>query len=61
MAAINEFITWVVTLGKKEPIISQYTTRAATILRTFNGDKAKRVLGYMPKRDLDEAVARTGK
>ncbi|ROW10384.1 hypothetical protein VMCG_02024 [Cytospora schulzeri] len=61
MGAISEWITWVFTLGKKAPIISRRTVRASTIPRTFNGEKARRVLGYRPKINLEEAVARTGR
>lgn len=60
-ATINEWVTWAVTLGKKGAIISRYSVRASTIPRTFNGEKARRVLGYRPKVDLEEAVARTAK
>lgn len=61
MAAISEWITWAFTLGKTTPIISRYVVRASTIPRTFNGEKARRVLGYRPKVDVEEAVARTGR
>lgn len=61
VGAVSEWVTWVFTLGKKHPIISRHTVRASTIPRTFNDEKARRVLGYAPKIDLEEAIARTGR
>lgn len=61
MAAVSELITWACTLGKKAPIISRFAVRASTVPRTFKDEKARIVLGYRPKIDLEEAVARTGR
>ncbi|KAK7716302.1 erg26, C-3 sterol dehydrogenase [Diaporthe eres] len=61
VAAISELVTWVLSLGKKNSIISRHTVRASTIERTFNGEKARRVLGYKPKVSIEEGVARTGR
>lgn len=57
MAAVSEWIAW--AFRQKTPVISRYSVRASTMPRTFNGEKARRVLGYRPKIDLEEAVART--
>jgi sterol-4alpha-carboxylate 3-dehydrogenase (decarboxylating) len=61
MAAMSEFITWTLSLGKKTSIISRHTIRASTVPRTFKDDKARMVLGYKPKISIEEGVQRTGR
>lgn len=50
-----------VTGGKEIPLITREAVRMTVIHRTFNIDKAKRVLGYRPMVSVEEGLARTGK
>ncbi|KAG8162079.1 hypothetical protein KVR01_007844 [Diaporthe batatas] len=61
IAVISESLTWAISLGKRKSIITRHTFRASTITRTFNGEKARRGLGYKPKISIEEGVARTGR
>lgn len=61
MAAINEWITWMRTWGREQPIVTREAIRLTTITRTLNGEKAKRVLGYKPKVSMQEGLAKAGK
>ncbi|ROV95496.1 hypothetical protein VPNG_08911 [Cytospora leucostoma] len=60
-ALIAEWYVWLLTGGKQVPIITREAVRLVVINRTFNIDKAKRVLGYRPKITVAEGLARTGK
>ncbi|KAI0839434.1 NAD(P)-binding protein [Hypoxylon sp. FL0890] len=61
MATISEWITWLRTLGKGQPIVTREAVRLTTITRTLSGEKSKRVLGYRPKVSMDEGLAIAGK
>ncbi|KAI0394441.1 C-3 sterol dehydrogenase/C-4 decarboxylase family protein [Xylariaceae sp. FL0594] len=60
-AAINEWLYWVFTLGKKQPIVNREAIRLTTISRTLKNEKARRILGYRPKVSIEEGLARAGK
>lgn len=60
MGFIAEWWVWAISLGKKEPVLSRQTVRYASIHRTLNCSKAKRVLGYKPKVTMSEAIEKTG-
>ncbi|KAJ4391114.1 erg26, C-3 sterol dehydrogenase [Gnomoniopsis smithogilvyi] len=61
IATIAEWATWVRSFGRDQPIITREAVRLTVIERTLNGEKAGRVLGYMPKVSLEEGLAKTGK
>ncbi|KAK6209325.1 erg26, C-3 sterol dehydrogenase [Pestalotiopsis sp. IQ-011] len=60
-AIVSEWYTWVRTLGREHPIITREAVQLTTITKTLNGEKAKRVLGYHPKVNMEEGLARAGK
>ncbi|ROW08459.1 hypothetical protein VMCG_03187 [Cytospora schulzeri] len=60
-AVIAEWYVWLLTGGKQVPLITRESVRMTVIHRTFNIDKAKKVLGYRPKVTVEEGIARTGK
>ncbi|KAI1499907.1 NAD(P)-binding protein [Biscogniauxia marginata] len=61
MANINEWIAWIRTWGKGQPLITREIIHLTTVTRTPNGEKARRVLGYEPRFTMDEGLARAGK
>lgn len=61
MAVIGEYIIWIRSLGNRQPSVTRESVRLTTIIRTLNGDKAKRVLGYTPKVSILEGIERSGK
>ncbi|KAK7751098.1 erg26, C-3 sterol dehydrogenase [Diatrype stigma] len=61
MAAVNEWISWMRTWGREQPIVTREAIRLTTITRTLNGEKAKRVLGYKPKVSMRDGLAKAGK
>ncbi|KAF3767737.1 NAD(P)-binding protein [Cryphonectria parasitica EP155] len=61
MATIAEWVTWIRSFGRDQPIITREAVRLTVIERTLSGEKIKRVLGYKPKVTMDEGLARTGK
>lgn len=60
-ALIDEWYVWLPTGGEQVPIITREAVRLVVIHRTFNIDKAKRVLGFTPRITVAEGLARTGK
>ncbi|KID98753.1 C-3 sterol dehydrogenase/C-4 decarboxylase family protein, partial [Metarhizium majus ARSEF 297] len=58
-AAIGEWFAWLFRKG--HPIVTREAVRLVTINRTFNGEKAKRVLGYKPKVSIDHGLEIAGK
>lgn len=58
-AAIGEWFAWLFRKG--HPIVTREAVRLVTINRTFNGEKAKRVLGYKPKVSIDDGLEIAGK
>jgi sterol-4alpha-carboxylate 3-dehydrogenase (decarboxylating) len=60
-AGINEWATWIWTWGAKQPIVTREAITLTTIVRTLNGEKARRVLGYKPTISIQEGLDRAGK
>ncbi|PHH65664.1 hypothetical protein CDD81_1750 [Ophiocordyceps australis] len=60
IAGISEWITWILTLGRRKPAYSRWALRLTTINRTLKCDKAKRLLGYKPRVSIDEGLAISG-
>ncbi|KAF7884730.1 uncharacterized protein EAF02_005066 [Botrytis sinoallii] len=61
MAVIGEYVTWIRSFGNRQPRVTRESVRLTTIIRTLNGDKAKRVLGYTPNVSILEGIERGGK
>ena len=60
IAFIVEWIVWLTSFGKKTPTMTMKSIRTSTVQRTFNIEKAKRVLSYRPLVSIDEAIKRCG-
>lgn len=60
-ALVSEWYTWVVTWGQEVPLVTREAVRMTVIHRTFNIEKAKRVLGYQPKVTIADGLERAGK
>ena len=58
LATILEWVYWIVFLGTKQPTLKAAAVHQVTINRTFNIDKAKRRLGYMPLLSVKDGVKR---
>ncbi|TEY59799.1 hypothetical protein BOTCAL_0186g00200 [Botryotinia calthae] len=61
IAVIGEYSIWIRSFGKRQPSVTRESVRLTTIIRTLNGDKAKRVLGYDTKVSILEGIERGGK
>lgn len=61
IATVSEWTTWVLSAGKRQPLITRDAVRNTVMSRTLNIEKATRVLGYRPKVSMEEGIARTGK
>jgi sterol-4alpha-carboxylate 3-dehydrogenase (decarboxylating) len=55
---ISEWIVWMMSRGTRQPNMTVEGIRYSTIHRTLNVEKAKRVLGYKPRVELDEGIRR---
>ncbi|KAJ4417007.1 erg26, C-3 sterol dehydrogenase [Gnomoniopsis sp. IMI 355080] len=60
MGFFAEWAVWIMSLGRKQSVLSRQTVRYACINRTLTCDKAKRILGYKPKIYMAEAIEKTG-
>lgn len=60
MGFFAEWAVWIMSLGKKQSVLSRQTVRYACINRTLKCDKAKRILGYRPRISMAEAIEKTG-
>ncbi|KAM0803751.1 hypothetical protein BDR22DRAFT_837774 [Usnea florida] len=58
MGWLGEWIVWVKSGGRRQPIMTVEACRLSTIHRTMSIEKAKRVLGYRPAVSLDEGIER---
>ncbi|KAB8256725.1 hypothetical protein BDV32DRAFT_160911 [Aspergillus pseudonomiae] len=56
---INEWVAWIVSGGTKPANMTREGIRFSTLIRTLNGNKAKRVLGYRPKVGMQEGLERS--
>ncbi|KAM0192543.1 hypothetical protein ACHAPC_001881 [Botrytis cinerea] len=61
VAVIGEYSIWIRSFGNRQPSVTRESVRLTTIIRTLNGDKARRVLGYTPKVSILEGIKRSGK
>jgi sterol-4alpha-carboxylate 3-dehydrogenase (decarboxylating) len=61
MAAIAEWVTWIISFGRKTSRLNRVGIKFSCMTRTFRIDKAKRALGYKPRVSLVEAIERSGK
>ena len=59
MAWLSEWLTWLVTAGRKTPVMTVHGVRFSTIQQTFSVAKAKARLGYRPRVGMEEGIRRT--
>jgi len=60
LAIIGEWWAWITTFGKGKSSMDTLAIRYSTMTRTYNIDKAKRVLGYKPIVSLSDGITRAG-
>lgn len=56
MGFVSEWVVWAISGGIRTPNMTREGIRFSTLIRTLNIDKAKRVLGYRPKINMQEGV-----
>lgn len=61
IATISEWTTWLLSAGKRQPLVTRDAVRNTVMSRTLKIEKATRVLGYRPIVSMKEGIARTGK
>jgi sterol-4alpha-carboxylate 3-dehydrogenase (decarboxylating) len=60
IAITAEWWVWIKTFGRGKSQMDRLAIRYSTMTRTYNIDKAKRVLGYKPIVTLSEGIRRAG-
>lgn len=58
MAFVAEWMTWLLSLGRRKAAFSRTGVGFSTITRTYRIDKAKQRLGYRPEVGLQEGIKR---
>ncbi|KAI4147387.1 MAG: hypothetical protein LQ340_005579 [Diploschistes diacapsis] len=58
IATLLEWIYWIIFFGAKQPLFKRSSVQFSCINRTFNIDKAKRRLGYMPLLATKDGIKR---
>ncbi|TGO33820.1 hypothetical protein BHYA_0225g00030 [Botrytis hyacinthi] len=58
MAVLVEYIIWIRSSDTRQPSVTRKSVRLTTMIRTLNGEKAKRVLGYTPKVSILVGIER---
>ena len=58
MAWVSEWVVWAASWGKRTPNVTTEGVRFSTMIRTMNGEKARRVLGYRPAVGMQEGIER---
>jgi sterol-4alpha-carboxylate 3-dehydrogenase (decarboxylating) len=56
MGFVSEWVVWAISGGTRTPNMTREGIRFSTLIRTLNIDKAKRVLGYRPKVNMQDAI-----
>ncbi|KAI7973758.1 hypothetical protein EIK77_001821 [Talaromyces pinophilus] len=56
MGFVSEWVVWAISGGTRTPNMTREGIRFSTLIRTLNIDKAKRVLGYRPKVNMQEGI-----
>ncbi|KAL4938642.1 hypothetical protein BDV06DRAFT_231628 [Aspergillus oleicola] len=56
---VNEWAAWVMSGGARSANMTREGIRFSTLVRTLNGEKARRVLGYRPRVDMREGLQRS--
>ncbi|KAE8314228.1 hypothetical protein BDV41DRAFT_563872 [Aspergillus transmontanensis] len=56
---VNEWVAWMISGGTRPANMTREGIRFSTLIRTLNGNKAKRVLGYRPKVGMQEGLERS--
>jgi sterol-4alpha-carboxylate 3-dehydrogenase (decarboxylating) len=59
-AIAKEWWVWLTTFGRGKSQMESLAIRYSTMTRTYNIDKAKRILGYKPVVSLSEGIRRAG-
>ena len=60
IAAIAEWIVWIMSLGQTKSSMTLSGIRYSTMSRTFRIEKAKKILNYKPQVNMTEAMRRAG-
>lgn len=60
VAGVNEWATWVFSLGRRQARITTEAVHLTTVTRTLSCEKAKRILGYEPKVSMTEGIKKAG-
>lgn len=53
---MNEWVAWLTSGGTRKANMTREGIRFSTLIRTLNGNKAKRVLGYHPRVSMQEGL-----
>ena len=53
---LSEWVVWILSRGRRQPDVTIEAIRFSTINRMLNIDKAKRVLGYKPRVNMEEGI-----
>ena len=61
LAAIAEWVVWIISFGGKKSSMTLSGIRYSTMNRTFRIEKAKKRLNYKPQVKMAEAIRRAGK
>ena len=56
IATVLEWIYWVIFFGMRQPLFKRASVQQSCINRTFNINKAKRRLGYMPLLSVRDGI-----
>lgn len=57
---VAEWAVWLFSFGRKSSTFSRLSINYSTISRTWNIDKAKKRLGYVPLISMEEGISRAG-
>lgn len=60
IAAIAEWVIWILSLGQKKSSMTLSGIKYSTMSRTYRIDKAKKRLNYKPQVNMAEAIRRAG-
>ncbi|KAF4628997.1 hypothetical protein G7Y89_g9154 [Cudoniella acicularis] len=60
LATLVEWFVWVISFGRRRPVINTVVIKYSTMERTYNIDKIKKRLGYRPRVSMQEGIRRSG-
>ena len=56
MGFVSEWVVWAISGGTRTPNMTREGICFSTLIRTLNIDKAKWILGYRPKVNMQEGI-----